>query len=431
MNNQTALRPPMGWNSFDCFGWSVTEEEFKSNVDYMEQYLKEYGWEYAVLDFCWYTPGMNSDPNPHQTPDFKPRLAMDEYGRLIPSEDRFPSAADGAGLAPLAAYVHEKGLKFGLHIMRGIPKQAVAENTPVFGSDYHASDFARTDNSCIWLNYMNGLDMKKGGAQEYLDSLFELYADWGVDYIKIDDLSYPYYADEIEGYHLAMERCKRPMVFSTSPGETTLNKAEHISRNAAMWRICADFWDNWEALKSQFERFHNWTPYRGPDSWPDGDMLPLGHISLRGPMKEPRYSNFTKNEAITMMSLWCIGKSPLMMGGNLPDNDEFTKSLLTNRKAIDMNQRGVSPYQLFSSGKSVIWASSGEDGTEKYLALFNLTEEELTISLSLSCIEGMGAGAEAEEIWTGEVRTVSGTMTEIVAAHGARLFVLKAGGRRC
>ena len=422
---KAAERPTMGWNSFDCYGWSVTEEEFRQNVDCMADRLKDYGWEYAVLDFCWYTPGRDCEPNPNQDKNGNPRLAMDEYGRLIPSEDRFPSAKGGKGLKPLADYVHEKGLKFGLHIMRGVPRQAVMEKTVIKGTDITADQIADKEHVCEWLNYMYGCDMEKAGAQEYLDSLFELYASWGVDYIKIDDLSRPYAAAEIEGCRRAIIKCGRNMVMSTSPGATPLEMGEHISKYADMWRICKDFWDEWEMLKRQFAYFHDWTPFRRPGSFPDGDMLPLGHLSLYGPMGEPRRSRFTEGEKRIMMSLWGIGRSPLMMGGNLPDNEEETWALLTNKDVIRMNQYGCDPRQIYSDKERVIWYSDDENGQSHYLAVFNISEKDADIQLTLPAACA-GKIKVIRDVWEKTERPAEKFASAVrIHSHDVKLYVLK------
>jgi hypothetical protein len=139
-----AQTPPMGWNSYNCYGATVNEAEVKANADMMAIHLMDYGWEYVVIDYCWFYPNVGALNNPPQSKDFEPKLAMDKYGRLLPALDRFPSAANGKGFKPLADYVHSKGLKFGIHQMRGIPRQAVAWKTPVLGTDANASDIADT-----------------------------------------------------------------------------------------------------------------------------------------------------------------------------------------------------------------------------------------------------------------------------------------------
>ena len=248
---KVAVTPPMGWNSYNCFGSAVHEDEVKANTDYMAKYLKPYGWQYIVVDFLWSydnPPGSNIG-NPFQKRlqdgSYIPWLTMDKWGRLTPQPNKFPSALGGNGFKSLADYVHAQGLKFGIHVMRGIPRQAVWAKSPVKGTNGITADMvADTTSQCPWMNHMYGLDMKKPGAQEYLNSLLELYASWGVDFIKVDDLSRPYSAAEVEGYKKAIDQCGRPIVLSLSPGETPLNQAAHATQYANMWRMADDFWDN-------------------------------------------------------------------------------------------------------------------------------------------------------------------------------------------
>jgi len=189
-----AAAPAMGWNSWHAFGATVTEDEVKVNVDYLDRHgLRDFGWEYVVVDILWYTPGSDPTYSRWITP-----YTMDEYGRFIPSPERFPSAGKDQGFKPLADYVHDKGFKFGIHIMRGIPRQAVEHNCPVLGTGVRAADIADRSDVCPWNNDMYGVDTSKPGAQEYYDSMFKLYAGWGVDYVKVDDIAVPYHKEEVE-----------------------------------------------------------------------------------------------------------------------------------------------------------------------------------------------------------------------------------------
>ncbi|MGI5958328.1 MAG: glycoside hydrolase family 27 protein [Massiliimalia sp.] len=413
--------PPMGWNSFDCFGWSVTEEEFIENVNYMAEHLADYGWEYAVVDFCWYTPGKNSEPNPNQNDQFIPYLNMDEYGRLIPDPVRFPSSADGKGFKPLADYVHSKGLKFGIHIMRGIPKQAAAKKTQIKGTSFTADSVADTEDICPWLNYMYGVDMTKEGSQEYLDSLFELYDEWNVDFVKIDDLSYPYHDREIEGYSKAISKTKREIVFSTSPGATDLNFGNHISKYADMWRISPDFWDDWSYLYRNFELLRNWSVYRTEGCYPDGDMIPFGKLSKRGPMKEERYSNFTLDEQKTLMSLWCLSQSPLMYGGNMVENTQQELDLMTNRELLAISQNSCRNREIFFEEGLSVWYAEDRDGKYAYLGFFNTNDQAVSRSYYLS-----QAGLKADtlyDIWSGEEQTAeSNTVVVALKPHACQVY---------
>ncbi|MCA9734615.1 NPCBM/NEW2 domain-containing protein [candidate division KSB1 bacterium] len=362
-----ALTPPMGWNSWDCFGPSVTESEVKANADYMAANLKQYGWEYIVVDIRWYVDNQTTGYyNAFDNSDF----IYDEYGRYLPSPKRFPSSVNGAGFKPLADYVHSLGLKFGIHIMRGVPVVAVNEDLPIKSSSKIARDIFTSASQCPWLpdNYtIKNVD----GAQAYYNSIIQLYASWGVDFIKVDDLSRPYYSTEIEMIRSAIDETRRPIVLSMSLGATPLTSGNHAKEHANMWRTVDDFWDIWSELENQFDVCNNWAPYRSPGNWPDADMLPLGHISIRGERGADRYTNFTADEQLTLMTLWTIFKSPLMFGGHLPDNDELTNSLLTYDEVLAMHGTSVNNRQLYSVGDSIAWMADDPNTSDKFLAIFN------------------------------------------------------------
>jgi alpha-galactosidase len=361
-----APRPPMGWNSWDNFATTVTEEQTKAQADYMAAHLKASGWEYIVVDIQWYEPGAKSH-------DYRSDavLVMDGFGRLQPAVNRFPSAAGGAGFKALADYVHGKGLKFGIHLMRGIPRQAVDKNLPVKGTKVRAQDIADKASICPWNPDMYGVDMTKPGAQEYYNSVFELIASWGVDYVKVDDISRPYHdhEKEIEAIRRAIDRTGRPIVLSLSPGETALSAAPHVTQHANLWRISDDFWDRWLALRDQFARLAAWNQYRRPGAWPDADMLPLGTLMLGA-----RTTRFTPDEQRTMMSLWSIARSPLMHGGDLTKTDDFTLSLLTNAEVLAVNQASTNNRPLFDRDELIAWTADVPGSPDKYLAVFNVRD---------------------------------------------------------
>src|SRR5262249_2576389 len=158
------------------------------------------------------------------------------------------------------------------------PRRAVQRNLPILNTPYHARDIANLASPCPWNDDMYGIDMTKPGAQAYYDSILALYASWDVDYIKADDMLYPYHADEIAALYDAMQRANRPMVLSLSPGvDLTTDHAEHLAQHCELYRISGDFWDRWVDLKDQFEICKTWAPYSQPGCWADADMLPLGH----------------------------------------------------------------------------------------------------------------------------------------------------------
>jgi alpha-galactosidase len=388
-----AARPPMGWNSWDAYGTTVTEAEVKANADYMARNLKQHGWEYIVVDIQW------SEPNA-QAHGYRPNaeLAMDGYGRLIPAENRFPSSAGGRGFQPLADYIHGLGLKFGIHIMRGIPRRAVQTNLPVYGSDVHAADIADIHSVCPWNTDMYGVDLSRRGGQAYYDSLLKLYAEWGVDYIKADDIARPVYTDEIAALHRAIGKTGRSIVLSLSPGPATLKDLAFLQENANLWRISDDFWDDWSSLKQMFLLLSVWGGVGRPGAWPDADMLPLGHLGLRAERGNARMTHFTADEARTVISLWSIAQSPLLFGGDLPTNDDFTLSLLNNDEVLAVDQKASHGYPFWQSGSQVAWTAAGANAKEKYLAVFNTGERPASIRVDWGALKLSGECA-LRDLW--------------------------------
>ncbi len=415
-----ASKPPMGWNSYNCFGGNVTEAEVKANADYMAEKLKQYGWEYIVVDFLWYCDDQDSW---QKFANRRPNQHIDEFGRLIPSEKLHPSAAGGKGFKPLADYVHSKGLKFGIHIMRGIPRQAVEQNTPVKNTNVNAAAVANLPDTCVWYGGLVGLNMTKAGAQEYYNSLFELYASWGVDYIKVDDIAYPYHADEIEAVHKAIANCGRDIVLSLSPGPAFIGNPKHLRENANMWRISGDFWDKWQALKRQLELCRDWAPHVTEGAWPDADMLPLGKLNIRTELKDHpvRTTYFTQDEQYFLMTLWSIFRSPLMFGGNMPDNDEFTLSLITNDEVLRVNQNSHNNREVSFSDSVSIWTADDRENGAKYIAVMNISSSPKTVTLP---VEKAGAqNSTIRDLWK-KADLNEGTNIE-VPAHGAGLYSVK------
>jgi alpha-galactosidase len=422
--HQWASTPPMGWNSWDCFGPTVVESEVKANADYMSKYLRSSGWEYVVVDIRWYV----SNDKSHGYNETNPDYSIDDYGRFIPAVNRFPSSANGKGFKPLSDYIHGKRLKFGIHIMRGIPVIAINANTPVKGSKSRAKDIYSPAGQCSWLHDMYTVVAGKQGAQEYYNSLFDLYASWGVDFVKVDDLSVPYHGEEVEMIRKAIDQCGRKIVLSTSPGETPIAHAQHIQRNANMWRTVGDFWDNWPQLKEHFAVFERWNAFRMTGGWPDGDMLPLGHIGIRAERGNPRMSAFTKDEQYTLMTLWSIFKSPLMFGGHLPDNDPFTLSILTNRDVLDVLKFSANNKPLFNHGDLIAWVADDTKTGDKYLALFNakdagdLVRDSAGIAVQLKDL-GFSSTCTIKNLWTGKKLGVfSGEFAPVIQRHGVGFY---------
>lgn len=417
---QLAPTPPMGWNSWDSFGTTVRESEVKANADAMAT-LKRSGWEYIVVDIQWYEP--NAKAHGYRA---GAQLAMDGNGRLVPAVNRFPSAKDGAGFKALATYVHSKGLKFGIHIMRGIPRQAVAQNTPIMGTTFHAADVADRNSVCTWNTDMYGVDMTMPGAQAYYDSLVAMYAGWGVDFIKADDMLRPYHDAEIEGLHQAIVHSGRPIVLSLSPGPAPVDKVASLRANAQMWRIEDDLWDDWKSVRNMASRIENWWQLVEPGHWPDADMLPLGHIGIRAERGDDRQSRLTQDEQKTMMTLWGIARSPLMFGGDLATLDPFTRSLLTNADVLAVNQHGIGNKLNYKEKDLRIWtAQTTNHGASNYIAILNLGDQPIEQDLPWSSIGIKNPNKPLRDTWTGTTLPASGTLHIRLNPHASMLLSTK------
>lgn len=432
--NDAAPFPPMGWNSYDYYNTTVNEAQIRKNAEFMAKNLKKYGWEYVVIDIQWSDPnaGLRNKENIQYIP-FS-RFCIDEFSRQIPAPNRFPSSADGSGFKNLADYIHSLGLKFGIHIMRGIPRFAAHDCLPVKthdGSKVTADMIANPYSISRWNPDMYGVDASKKYAQDYYDSIFELYAEWGVDFVKVDDIcntnmypSNPYSAEkEIEMMAKAISKCGRNMVLSLSPGPAVIEKAHHYKTYANMWRITDDFWDDWKLLKAMFERCEVWQLHVGDGNWPDCDMLPInvlgfGWGDINDKNNKGWKSKFTLEETRTMLTLWSIFRSPLMLGTDLPQIDAENLKLITNEEILAMNKLQTQAFQ--SSGSSsddvVVWVNEGDDDFSYYECYFNLSEKDQTIKMN----QTVGKDDNIRDLW--EHKDLGASTTFTLKPHSCKAF---------
>ena len=429
--NDFAVTPPMGWNSYDYYDTTVTEAQVKTNADYMAKHLKEYGWEYVVVDIEWYSNDAGTKRDKYQYIPFGDDQ-MDEWSRLQPSPSRFPSSADGGGFKALAEYVHNLGLKFGIHIMRGIPRKAAEQHCAVLGTNVTADVIADPSSICGWNPDMYGVHNTEAG-QAYYDSIIQMYADWGVDFIKCDDIcdSWMYRGDHFSGWHetemlhKAIMKCGRPIVLSLSPGPAHIDRAWQYCKNANMWRITDDFWDTWDLLKNMFWRCEMWQDHVRQGCFPDCDMLPLG--KLGGGFGNGEWDcRFNKEEQRTMMTLWCMFRSPLMVGAELTKMDDWTLSLLTNQELLDLMNEDCRGTQLVRNDKMAVWKNKNSKTGDLHVALFNLSDVEDTISISFEELEeelDESKNYILHEIWDKiDCRSKDGKIDAVVAPHAVKVY---------
>jgi len=422
-----AKTPPMGWNSWDGYGTTINEEQFKANAKWFAEHLKKFGWEYVTIDMEWFVTNPTAEGNSKSS-----LYSLDSNGRYIPAENRFPSAAGGNGFKPIGEYVHSLGLKFGIHILRGIPKKAVEGNLPIAGSSFHASDAADTSETCPWNPDNYGIDAAKSGAQAYYDSIAALYASWGVDLIKVDCISSrPYRGDEIRMLSTALAKTGRPIVLSLSPGAAPLEKIDEMRKYAQMWRISDDIWDLWhsdvpypQGLGDQFANVLKWAGKSQTGHWPDADMLPLGYLGPAPGWGKPRKAQLSRDEQRTLMTLWAIFPSPLMIGGDLTATDSWTESLLTNPEVIAVDQRSTENHPVIATGKIVVWFAKPAEGKSFYIAAFN--RGDTTADLRYSWKElGLSGGEYAiRDLWERKDEGKAKSFSATLLPHACALYRL-------
>ncbi len=427
-----ALTPPMGWNSYDAFGDCVVEGEVVTNALWMQEHLQPFGWDTVVVDFRWYDS--KADGVRVQNPE---GVVLDEFGRFIPPPNRFPSAVNGAGFKPLADQIHALGFKFGIHIMRGIPRRAVEQDLPIAETSFRASQAARATNDparvCKWNRDMFGVDATTEAGRAWYASIAKQYAAWGVDYIKCDDIAnlqqgtnrYP--AAEVEALADALRTSGRSIVLSLSPGPALVEKSASLKQNANLWRISMDFWDNWLALNRNFDLFAKWQTNGTPGHWPDGDMIPFGHIAIRNcDIHPPRWTWFKRDEQLTLMSLWSLAPSPLMLGMNLPDNDDWTTAILSNPEVLELNQDklGKQAKRISVPGvKAEIWTRELADGSHA-VGLFNRTNQTLAVNLNWKQIS-FSSKPKVRDLWLRKDLPAGKIFTTEIPMHGCVLLRVK------
>jgi alpha-galactosidase len=424
-----APTPPMGWNSWDAYGLTINESQFRANMEVMAAQLKEFGWQYGVIDEGWYL----ENPEIASMPD-KLRYTLNARGQYEPALNRFPSAKGGAGFKPLSDAVHADGLKFGIHIIRGIPRQTVVANTRIGRTNYRAAQAADIDDKCPWNPDNFGVKANAAG-QAWYDALMKQYAGWGVDYIKVDCIaSHPYMGAEIRMIHKAIARSGRAMTLSLSPGPTAMENAVEVGKNAQLWRISDDVWDRWDkgdgkdwpqSVKGQFAVIASWATYARAGNWPDADMLPIGQLRPAPGWGSARTSRLSEEEQRTMMTLWSMARSPLFIGGNLTQMDDAMKSLLTDPGVIEVDQHSVDGHLLGRDGDVVAWVAVSENRDRNYLALFNLGDGLVHVDKTFAQYGFVDrAEYKVRDLWMRKEMGALNAVTVDLPAHGSVMLSL-------
>jgi hypothetical protein len=392
-----AKSPSMGWNSFDSYGVYLHEKAAMENVEAMAEKLKPHGYEFFVIDNGWFGEYELQEGTIFAAEKHAHDIRINEYGHFLPSKIYFPN-----GFKPIVDRCHRLGLKFGLHLMRGIPRKAYELNLPIKGTSLTARDIANTDptENCRWCTYCYAVDMSKPGSQEWYDGLIQHIADMGVDFIKYDDIvPHP---DEVEAVAKAIAKTGKPIVLSLSPGGDVDPEAIDFFRMANMLRVTHDIWDEQKDIDACFTAWRKWQGKERPGFWIDMDMIPFGQLQLMSPPSEDesktpfdkgdialagkgvnRWCQLSRPQMKTFMTIRAMAASPLMMGGDLPTLDDFSLSVITNAEMLACNQNGVMGSLVYEKDGLETWKVEKKDSpVEGWIGIFNRTENKTSIKLA-------------------------------------------------
>ncbi|SEC43541.1 Alpha galactosidase A [Streptomyces sp. 3213] len=401
--------PPMGWSSWSALreGSGLTQDGIKAQARVMHDKLRRYGYRYINIDAGW------SDH-------------LDAYGRNTWDTTRFPD-----GIPALAAYLHRLGLKFGIYLTPGVPIEAYQKNLPVQGTAYHMQDIADPTQPGNTHNDSYRIDFTKPGAAEYVRGYADLFASWGVDYIKMDFVGpggglVP--ADnrlEMRAWHQAIVATGRPMHLELS---NSLSIAD-----AATWQATSNGWrtrgdiecycgvngsstplTSWQRTSARFDQVAAWQPFGGSGAFNDYDSIEVGNGSDGG---------LTPDERQTQLSLWSLASSPLLLGTDLTKLDAADLRLLANRDVIAVDQDTVNASRVSKTATAQVFAKTEPNG-DVILGLFNTGAVAQTVSVAADTAGlPVSSSYRLDNLWTHEVTRSSGaTVAASVPVHGAALF---------
>lgn len=408
-NNGLAAKPYMGWSSYSLQvytgnGQWITEDNIKAQSDAMHEKLQPYGYEYINIDAAW-------------------NGGMDEYGRPIPSTTLYPG-----GFQKVIDYVHANGQKIGLYGIPGLSPQAYDQDLPIYGApgcsmqDIAAQPIQESD---YWgIGYK--IDFSKPCAQSYINSIADLYGEWGIDFLKFDsvtpgsgisDLSLDA-RDDVKAWAQALAPHNIWLELSWA---LDIKYIDYWKQYANGWRIdwdiecyCGDGGlTTWPSIARLFPKAEQFWRHAGPGGWNDFDSLNIGNGAMDG---------ITKDERQTAMSFWAISSAQLYIGNDMTKLDDYGIELLTNEEVIAVNQAGRPGHPVSTATEQQVWYANNGDGSYT-VGLFNLGSSAATVNVNWSDI-GLTGPATVRDLWSHEdLGTFDTGFSSIdLASHASRLF---------
>lgn len=412
--------PLLGWSSWSYIRAHPTAAKIEAQARALHKSgLQKLGYKYINQDGRWYKCSGKQGPD------------VDHYGRWVTNSSRFPARGDTNGIKVVADYVHSLGLKFGIYVTPGISRQAVSKNTSIKGTPYTADQVA--EPSIEEANYncggMVGINFKKPGAQAYINSWVDMFAKWGVDYIKIDGIRNSNVAD-IKAWSRAIQQSGRPMVLDITQGSFTQAIALTLIKYANQWVFTPDIechkcekgdssypLTSWANIDKRFDAMAEFQPYAGPGGFNDYDAIEVGN---------GRNDGLTLNERKTQLSLWAMASAPLILGVDLTHLNKQDLKLLKNTAVIAVDQDGIAAKRL-RRGWGTVFAKMEPNG-DAIVGLFNTDARGVTkISIKASAvgIPKDKRGYSLENLWTGKKEKTSDTIRAKVPPHGVGLYRVK------
>ncbi|MBV9447600.1 MAG: glycoside hydrolase family 27 protein [Streptosporangiaceae bacterium] len=397
-SNGTGLTPLMGWSTWNIPGRDPTA----ANVEAQARALKSSGllaagYNYVNIDDFYYECPGSQGPN------------VDANGRWVVDPSKFPSVGGVTGLQVVANYVHSLGEKIGFYVTPGISDQAVAKNTKILDTSYTAKEIA---DGASEHNYnchgMQGINYSKPGAQAFINSWADELASWGADYVKLDGVGAGDIGD-VQAWSTALRQTGRTIHLELS---NSLAIADHATwaQYSNGWRTGGDIQcycgspyplTRWSSVQSRFGQVASWAPYGGPGAFNDYDSIELGD----GPAKQ----GISAAEEQSMMSLWSMAASPLVINADLTILNPADVSYLTNREVIAVDQDATDARRVVNSGNDQVFAKTEHNG-DVIVGLFNYSGSAATTDTVNLASAGLSGSGTATNLWTGtSIGTVSGT----------------------
>ena len=407
-------KPVLGWSSWSFIRKYPTAAKIKAQALALKKSgLENMGYKYVNLDDFWYE--CSGKPGPDVGP----------YGRWVTDLSEFPN-----GIKVVADYIHSLGLKFGIYVTPGISMQAVRKNTPIKGTPYTADQIA--EPSVKENNYncggMVGINFNKPGAQAFINSWVDMFAKWGVDFIKLDGITNSNIAD-IKAWARAIQQSGRTMILDVTQGSYTKAIALTLMKYANQWEFAPDIeaysiekdgnsypLTSWSNVKKRFNYVAEWQPFAGPVGYNDYDAIEIGNGSNNG---------LTPDEKKTQLSLWALGSSPLILGVDLTHlNRQELQKYLKNTAVLAVDQDGIAAKRLVNTRSRQVFAKMETNG-DVIVGLFNIGKmaEKISIQVSTLGLPENKKGYSLNNLWTGRKKKIDGTtISATVPSHGVVLY---------